>query len=94
MIDKNRQADGKEFDAIVVGELNVDLILNQIDTFPQLGKEILAKGMTLTLGSSSAIFASNLSSLGARVAFIGKIGKDTFGGLVLQQLQEKRVDTA
>ncbi len=83
----------KKFDVIVVGELNIDLILNQLISFPKIGTEILAKQMTLTLGSSSAIFASNLSSLGSKVAFIGKIGKDIFGDLVLQCLNEKGVDT-
>ncbi len=63
------------FDIIVVGELNVDIILNQINSFPQVGKEILAKQMAVTLGSYSAIFASNASSLGAKVAFIGKLGR-------------------
>ncbi len=84
----------KPFDVIVVGELNVDLILNQIESFPEMGKEKIAKQMTLTLGSSSAIFASNLSSLGARVAFLGKIGKDSFANLVLSSLQNKGVDTS
>ncbi|MDZ7765916.1 MAG: hypothetical protein U5K00_16120 [Melioribacteraceae bacterium] len=28
----------KVFDVIVVGELNVDLILNQIESFPEIGK--------------------------------------------------------
>src|SRR5687767_11395669 len=83
----------KDIDVIVVGELNVDLILNQISSFPEIGKEILAQQMTLTLGSSSAIFASNLSSLGAKVAFIGKIGQDQFGEVVLQSLKAKGVDT-
>jgi len=83
----------KKFDVIVVGELNVDLILNQIESFPEMGKEKLAEQMTLTLGSSSAIFASNLSSLGARVAFIGKIGNDSFGDLVIDSLNEKNVNT-
>ena len=83
----------KKFDVIVVGELNVDLILNSIDSFPEMGKEKIAKAMTLTLGSSSAIFASNLSSLGAKVAFVGKIGDDPFGGLVIKSLQEKKVNT-
>ena len=78
----------KEFDVTVVGELNVDLILNRIDSFPEMGKEKLAKDMEMILGSSSAIFASNLSSLGAKVAFIGKIGTDSFGDLVLESLQK------
>lgn len=83
----------KQFDVIVVGELNVDLILNTIDSFPEMGKEKIAKHMTLTLGSSSAIFASNLSSLGANVAFIGKIGDDAFGKLVKESFAEKKVNT-
>lgn len=83
----------KIFDVLVVGELNIDLILNSIDSFPEMGKEKIAKNMTLTLGSSSAIFASNLSALGANVAFIGKIGNDAFGELIKESLQEKKVNT-
>lgn len=83
----------KKYDVIVIGELNVDLILNQIDSLPEVGKEILASSMDLVLGSSSAIFASNLSSLGAKVAFIGKIGNDIFGDLVINSLNDKGVST-
>ncbi|MGC1633099.1 MAG: carbohydrate kinase family protein, partial [Gelidibacter sp.] len=84
--------DKKQFEVITVGELNVDLILNNIEGYPEIGKEKMAKKMTLTLGSSSAIFASNLSSLGARVSFLGKIGNDVFGELVKNSLSEKGVD--
>lgn len=83
----------KIFDVLVVGELNVDLILNSIDSFPEIGKEKIARDMTLTLGSSSAIFASNLSALGSKVAFIGKIGNDSFGDLVVDSLRGKGVNT-
>jgi sugar/nucleoside kinase (ribokinase family) len=54
----------KKFDVLVVGELNIDLILDGLQQFPEIGKEILAEKMVYTLGSSSAIFASNLSTLG------------------------------
>ncbi len=84
----------KNWDVIVVGELNVDLILNQIESFPETGKEKLADKMTLTLGSSSAIFASNLSALGINVAFIAKIGNDVFGRFCKEQLEIKGVDTS
>jgi len=80
-------------DVLVVGELNVDLILNGMSRMPEVGKEILAQEMTLALGSSSAIFASNLSSLGVHVSFLGKIGNDIFGDLVLQRLHAKHVNT-
>ena len=85
--------DTTRYDVLVVGELNVDLILNQLESFPEIGKEKLARQMTLTLGSSSAIFAANIRAMGARTAFVGMIGKDAFGQLVLQSLQEKGVDT-
>lgn len=84
--------DNKQFDVITVGELNVDLILNNIDGYPEVGKEKMAGNMTLALGSSSAIFASNLSSLGASVSFLGKIGNDMFGELVKDSLSSKGVD--
>jgi sugar/nucleoside kinase (ribokinase family) len=83
----------KKFDVLVIGELNVDLILNQIDAFPAIGKERLAGNMDLVLGSSSAIFACNLSVLGPRVAFLGKIGNDEFGKLVIDSLESKKVST-
>ncbi|CAG5000852.1 putative sugar kinase YdjH [Dyadobacter sp. CECT 9275] len=83
----------KDFDVSVIGELNIDFILNQIDSFPEIGKEILSRQMNVTLGSSSAIFASNLSSLDTKVAFIGKVGQDSFGELILATLKNKHVNT-
>ena len=50
--------------------------------------------MNITLGSSSAIFAGNLSTLGAKVAFIGKIGEDSFAEVVLSSLEKKNVNTS
>ena len=82
------------FDVIVVGELNVDLIFNQVGSLPEVGKEKLAEEMTLTLGSSSAILASNLSALGVKVSFIGKIGNDVFGRVCKEELEVKGVDTS
>ena len=84
-----------KFDVIVVGELNVDLIFDGLgEKLPEVGKEILADEMTLTLGSSSAILAANLSVLGPKVSFIGKLGKDNFADLVLDSLNGKGVDTS
>jgi sugar/nucleoside kinase (ribokinase family) len=83
----------KKNDVIVVGELNVDLILNKIQGFPEKGKEKLAQEMTLTLGSSAAIFASNLNALGAKTAFLGKIGNDIFANLVINSLEKRGVNT-
>jgi len=84
---------GNKVDVVVIGELNVDIILNGMTELPVVGKEILADDMQVTLGSSSAIFASNLSSMGVGVAFIGKIGRDNFAKIVLDSLKAKNVIT-
>jgi len=81
-------------DLLVVGELNIDLILNQIQGFPEIGEEKVAQKMDVTLGSSSAIFASNIATLGVETAFCGKVGDDDFGQFVCEALKGKRVDTA
>jgi sugar/nucleoside kinase (ribokinase family) len=83
----------EKFDILAVGELNVDLILNDIKQPPKLGKEIIAQSLDVILGSSTAIFASNISSMGASVAFLGKIGKDAFADTVINSLKEKGVNT-
>lgn len=76
---------------LVVGELNVDLILNGIKGFPKVGTEIIASQMNLTLGSSSAIFACNIAALGVPTSFCGRIGKDDFGDFVKEKFKERGV---
>jgi len=83
----------EKFDILAIGELNVDLILNDIQQQPELGKEIIARSLEVILGSSTAIFASNISIMGASVAFLGKIGKDAFADTVLNSLRDKGVNT-
>ncbi len=85
-------AEPKPFDVLVIGELNIDLILNNIAAFPVMGKEILADEMTVTLGSSSAIFANNLSILGTKVSYLGKLGKDNFADQICDTLEGSNVD--
>ena len=79
---------------LVVGELNVDLILNDIQGFPRIGAEIVANSMDFTLGSSSAIMASNISALGVDTSFCGVVGDDQFGEFVIEQLELKHVSTS
>ena len=57
-----------------------------------LEREHLAKDLSITLGSSSAIFAHNLASLGNKVGFSSSIGSDPFGEICLSRLAESGVD--
>lgn len=76
----------------MVGELNVDVILNNISAFPELDKEIIAEKMEIVMGSSSAIFACNIAALGADTGFIGRVGEDDSGEYVIQCLKNKNID--
>jgi sugar/nucleoside kinase (ribokinase family) len=79
-------------DVAIAGELNLDMILYGLPQELPLEKELLASGFTTTLGSSSAILAHNLASLGIPVSFTGQVGADAFGKLALHYLRSAGVD--
>ena len=83
----------KKYDIAAIGELNVDIILNGIESEPEIGKEKFCKDMIVTLGSSTAIFAANAAALGSKVCFVGLVGNDSFGNLVKTSLAAKGVAT-
>ena len=82
------------FDVTIAGELNLDLILYGLPEQLAPEREQLADSMMLTLGSSSAILAHNLSALGSRVGFQSRIGHDPLGEIALQRLGESGVDVS
>jgi sugar/nucleoside kinase (ribokinase family) len=75
-----------DFDVSVVGELNLDMIMYGLPKTLEFDREYLAKDLDVTLGSSSAIFAHNLATLGNKVAFSSSVGNDSFGEICLQRL--------
>jgi sugar/nucleoside kinase (ribokinase family) len=79
-------------EACVVGEINLDLVLYGLPKDLVLDREHLASDMALTLGSSSAIFAHNLCTLGTQVGFISKIGSDPLGKMAAERLSVAGVD--
>ena len=84
---------GREFDLLVAGEINPDLILSGPGLEPHFNQqEVLVESALLTIGSSSAIFACGAARLGLRVAFIGVCGKDVFGKYMLDSMAERGVD--
>ena len=60
----------------VNGEINLDLILYGLPESMPVERELLASGFKATLGSSSAIVAHNLASLGLKVGFVTRVGSD------------------
>ena len=84
----------KRFDVTIAGEINLDLVLYGLPEVMPLERELLAKDFRLTLGSSSAIVAHNLSALGVSVGFITRLGDDPLGSIALERLAEKGVDVS
>lgn len=82
------------FEVCVVGEINLDLILYGLPKELVLDRELLATGLALTLGSSAAIFAHNLSALGTKVGFVSLVGADPLGKIALERLVAAGVDVS
>jgi len=82
------------FDISVLGELNCDLILYGLPPVLEPEREHLANDFAMTLGSSSAIFAHNISLLGSRAGFTSCIGGDALGKFCVERLSESGVDVS
>ena len=81
-----------ELDLTIAGEVNLDLILYGLSENIPVDREILASGFELTLGSSSAILAHNISLLGVRTGFVTRVGQDELGGIAIARLAQSHVD--
>jgi sugar/nucleoside kinase (ribokinase family) len=85
----------KDYDLLVIGEINPDLILAGDDIEPAFGQaEKLVETVALAIGSSSVIMACGAARLGLRTAFIGLAGNDIFGRFMLKAMQSRGIDTS
>jgi sugar/nucleoside kinase (ribokinase family) len=83
-----------EYDLLVVGDANPDVVLSGAPRHPAYGqREELVERGELVLGGSGAITACGAARLGLRTAFVGRVGADAAGRLVLGMLADRGVDT-
>jgi sugar/nucleoside kinase (ribokinase family) len=83
-----------DFDVLVLGDCNPDLILSGGDVEPVFGQvEKLVDRASLAVGGSGAIFACGTARLGLKTAFASVVGDDVFGRFMLDALRERGVDT-
>lgn len=78
----------KKFDVLAIGELNADLILTGMKSMPVVGREIIAEGFNVVMGSSTAICACGMARLGLKTGFVGKTGRDSFGETARKSLED------
>ncbi len=82
-----------EFDLLVIGEINPDIIVTDPDPQPVFGQvDRLVDGIALVIGSSSVIFACGAARLGLRTAFFGTVGDDPFGRFMLSSMADRGID--
>jgi sugar/nucleoside kinase (ribokinase family) len=84
----------KKYDIVTFGDLCVDFLMSGEDVVPEFGQvEKIVEDYFLEMGGSCSIFACQAAKLGLKVAILGKVGKDQFGELILNRLNESGVDT-
>ncbi len=78
---------------LVVGSLNADLV-TRAPRFPLPGETISGEDLSVIPGGKGANQAVAASRQGAQVAMLGRVGSDSFGPVLIRNLQQNGVDTS
>lgn len=77
---------------LVVGSLNADLVV-RAPRFPQPGETISGEDLQIIPGGKGANQAVAAARLGVHVTMIGRVGGDSFGPFLVDNLKSNGVDT-
>lgn len=78
-------------DILVIGSLNADLVV-RAPRFPAPGETISGEDLTIIPGGKGANQAVAAARQGASVTMVGRVGNDSFGPTLIQNLRDNRVD--
>ncbi|MBP3906025.1 MAG: ribokinase [Peptostreptococcaceae bacterium] len=76
----------------VIGSLNMDLVVN-VDEMPKKGQTLIGSSFKEVPGGKGANQAVAIARLGGDINMIGKVGSDSFGKTLIEQLKNDNVDT-
>lgn len=79
---------------LLIGEINLDVILQGCHTYPSPGREVLVDDFAMTLGSSCAITGAGLVRLGNAAAYFGKTGSDLGGNFCVERMAALGLDVS
>jgi len=79
-------------DILVIGSLNADLVV-RAPRFPAPGETISGEDLAIIPGGKGANQSVAAARQGASVAIVGRVGDDSFGPTLIQNLQNNKVDT-
>jgi ribokinase len=77
---------------LVIGSLNADLVV-RAPRFPAPGETISGEDLAIIPGGKGANQAVAAARQGTSVAMVGRVGNDSFGPTLIQNLQNNKVDT-
>ena len=80
-------------DIIVVGSMNADLVV-RAPRFPQPGETISGEDLKIIPGGKGANQAVAAARQGASVTMVGRVGNDSFGPELINNLKQNNVDTS
>ena len=78
-------------DLVTIGHVLMDIRIF-VDQFPKPDEEAKAEKLSLGGGGSAANVAVGASRLGVKSEFVGAIGFDAFGRVILEELEHEGVD--
>ena len=78
----------RPIEVVCLGQYTADVVVRTVEAFPEKGKALFVDDISLVNGGSACNAAVALGKLGVRTAAIGKVGRDAFGGFLLEALRE------
>lgn len=80
-------------DILVIGSINADLVV-RVPRFPAPGETLQGSDLVTIPGGKGANQAVAAARLGADVAMIGRVGADSFGASLIENLKQNHVDAS
>lgn len=77
----------------VVGSLNMDIVV-KVERRPRAGETIKGSDYLSLPGGKGANQAIAAATLGGKVTMISRVGNDAFGNVLLENLEERGIDTS
>lgn len=79
-------------DVVVVGSANMDMVVKTL-RMPDRGETVIGSEFVMVPGGKGANQAVASSRLGCRTYFVGKVGTDLFGDMIMKNLEMEGVMT-
>ncbi|WXG47495.1 MAG: sugar kinase [Candidatus Atabeyarchaeum deiterrae] len=77
---------------VALGDINIDICMIGSGR-PEVGRETLAKDMVVSPAGSTGYFAFAIARLGEECRFVGRLGGDYFGKMILDKMKSFGIQT-